>query len=84
MWGMHCWNGLSAEQAEFLRTEGYLPIFTAPQGECLSGAEVEVTTMYDKFPGPRFYCLPCAVEYLTQLTPSDTRHTPQTGCGLCE
>jgi hypothetical protein len=64
LWGMHCWNGLSAEQQEFLRVEGYLEIGFRPEGPCLRGAQVEITTMWDEFPGPRFLCRTCAVEYL--------------------
>lgn len=64
MWNMTCWNGLSTEQQEFLRVKGYLPIHTVPQGPCLRGAQVEITTMWDEFPGPRFYCRTCACEYL--------------------
>jgi len=67
-WGMTCWNGLSAEQAEFLRTEGYLEWGTVPAGECPNGAEVEITTMFDEFPGPRFYCRGCGASYLSTLS----------------
>ena len=66
-WNMHCWNGLSPDQQEFLRTEGYLPFGFAAEGECAQPAEVEVTTMWDEFPGPRFYCIGCAVEWLSAL-----------------
>lgn len=66
-WGMGCWNGLSPDQREFLRTQGYLPLGYEPQGDCPKGAEVEVTTMMDEFPGPRFYCRACAVAYLQGL-----------------
>lgn len=65
-WGMLCWNALSADQQEFLRTKGYLPWGYRPEGECPNGAELEITTMYDEFPGPRFYCRPCAVQWLSQ------------------
>jgi hypothetical protein len=66
-WNMACWNGLSLEQQEFLRTEGYLEFGYTPRGVCQRGAEVEVTTMWDEFPGPRFYCVECAAEYLRHL-----------------
>ena len=65
-WQMYCWNGLSPEQREFLRTQGYLEIGWQPEGECLNGAELEITTMYDEFPGPRFYCRQCAIKYLEE------------------
>jgi hypothetical protein len=61
---MFCWNGLSLDQREFLRTEGYLPFGYRPEGDCPNGAELEITTMWDEFPGPRFYCMDCALGYL--------------------
>jgi hypothetical protein len=64
---MTCWNGLSTEQREFLRVKGYLEIGYRPQGECPRGAAVEVTTMWDEFPGPRFYCTPCAIKFLEEI-----------------
>jgi hypothetical protein len=66
-WGMNCWNGLSAEQQRFLVVEGYLPFGYVPQGDCPNGAEVEITTMYDETPGPRFYCAGCGSIYLQHL-----------------
>lgn len=67
-WGLPCFNALSAEQQTFLVDEGYLPWGWKPEGTaCTSGAEVEVTTMWDKTPGPRFYCLPCTVKFLESL-----------------
>ena len=65
-WRMSCWNGLSLAQQEFVRTEGYLEIGYQPEGVCENGAEVEVATMWDEFPGSRFYCTGCAIEYLSQ------------------
>lgn len=64
MWNMYCWNGLSPEQQEFLRTEGYLEIGYKPEGSCSNPAELEVTTMWDEFPGPRFYCTMCGIKFL--------------------
>lgn len=78
-WDMPCWNGLSATQQEFLRTEGYLPFGYREEGECQRGAEVEVTTMWDEFPGPRFYCAACASGYLRGLPPPPT---PRVGDAL--
>ena len=66
-WHMTCWNGLSAEQQKRLIEVGNLPLGYEPEGVCLNGAEVEVTTTWDWAPGPRFYCLPCATEFLIQL-----------------
>lgn len=68
-WNMACWNGLSPEQQEFLRTEGYLELGYQPRGECPRGAEVEVTTMWDEFPGPRFLCVQCAIDWLDTKLP---------------
>lgn len=65
---MHCWNALSPEQQEFLRTQGYLSFgYEAEGGTCDKPAEVEVATMWDEFPGPRFYCIECAVAWLEQV-----------------
>lgn len=65
-WNMVCWNRLSAEQQERLLTIGNLPLGYAPGGgTCEQGiAEVEVATIWDVAPGPRFYCLDCALGYL--------------------
>jgi hypothetical protein len=74
---MTCWNGLGTEMQEFLRTEGYIPWGAKPPaGECPRGAEVEVTTMWDEFPGPRFYCVQCAIDYLDTLLPLDPMLRP--------
>jgi hypothetical protein len=67
-WGLCCWNGLSEMQQLRLIKHGNLPIDYQPEGSCPSGAEVEITTMYDVAPGPRFYCVPCAVKYLETLS----------------
>jgi hypothetical protein len=61
---MYCWNALSTDQQEFLRTQGYLEMGYRPEGECPRGAAVEITTEWDEFPGPRFYCIACAIQYL--------------------
>ncbi len=68
-WGMHCWNTLSVEQQTMLLVEGVLPLGRKmPEGgTCSKPAELEVTTMYDEAPGPRFFCRRCAIEYLEQL-----------------
>jgi len=66
-WNMPCWNGLSPAQQEFVRTRGYLEIGYVEAGECKNGAELEITTMYDQFPGPRFYCCDCAIKYLDEV-----------------
>jgi hypothetical protein len=64
---MVCWNGLSGDQQEFLRTEGYLPIGFFYDGYCRKPIQVEIITIHDEFPGPRFYCAGCAIEYLSNL-----------------
>jgi hypothetical protein len=80
---MGCFNGLSPEQQHRLINVGNLPIGYRLEGKCQSGAEVEVTTQWDTMPGPRFYCVPCAIEYLVQvfddqlhghMDTSDTHH----------
>ena len=65
---MTCWNGLSPERREFLRTQGYVEFGHVPDGPCPNPAEVEVTTMWDEFPGPRFYCLACSVRFLSEMS----------------
>jgi hypothetical protein len=69
-WGMPCWNGLSQQQQHVLITIGTLTIGYIPMGECQNGAELEITTMYDEAPGPRFYCRPCAIKFLQELHPT--------------
>jgi len=64
---MHCWNGLSRAQQTELIEVGGLAIGFQPQGECQRPAECEITTQYDAAPGPRFYCLPCALLYVADL-----------------
>lgn len=70
-WNMPCWNGLSAAQQTRLLDIGNLPIGYHPEGDCNSGAEVEITTMWDTAPGPRFYCRRCGAAYLADLALDD-------------
>jgi hypothetical protein len=66
-WNMACFNALSPAQQQHLVTVGVLPFGYRPEGgTCLNGAEVGVETQDDKFPGPRFYCLSCAIAYLEE------------------
>ena len=67
MWGMHCFNGLSAAQQKQVVEQGYLEFGSKPEGECPRPAQIEVTTIWDKFPGPRFYCRGCAIKYLMEV-----------------
>lgn len=64
---MHCWNGLSPAQQQRLITVGNLPLGFEAEGTCDRPADVEILTMYDAAPGPRFYCAPCALVFLAQL-----------------
>lgn len=71
---MACWNALSYAQQERLIKIGNLPMGYQPAGDiapaaktCDRGAEVEIETMYDEAPGARFYCLPCAIDYLNSF-----------------
>ena len=64
-WNMICWNGLSADQQETLIVTGTLEIGYFPEGECVNPATVAIETEDDVAPGPRFYCKPCAIEYLS-------------------
>lgn len=67
-WNLACWNGLSAAQQHELITRGTLEIGYHPNGECPRGAEMCIETMYDEMPGPRFYCAPCALDYVKEHT----------------
>lgn len=69
-WNMVCFNGLSLAQQTRLIEVGNLPIDYQPEGTCPNGAEVGIETQLDRAPGPRFYCRPCAVEYLQGPMPS--------------
>jgi hypothetical protein len=65
-WGMNCWNGLSEAQQERLISRGTLPLLYEPEGSCPNPAEVEITTVWDRAHGPRFYCLRCAAQYMAE------------------
>ena len=66
-WGMHCWNGLSAEQQVRLISHGNLPWGYTAEGRCPNPAAVSIESEADAAPGPRFYCWDCAIEYLQAL-----------------
>jgi hypothetical protein len=72
-WGInfHCWNGLAAWQQRKLIERGSLNAFDptdrARGGWCTRPAQVAIEHEDDEAPGPRFYCLPCAIAYLQQL-----------------
>lgn len=70
MYDMYCFNGLSPRQQKRLVEWGNLPWGYEPEGPCTRPAEVEVTTVWDKTPGPRFYCRQCAIEYLYEGDPA--------------
>jgi hypothetical protein len=61
---MPCWNGLSEAQQHRLISWGNLPFGYRPEGTCQRSATVGVECKGDAAPGPRFYCAPCAIEYL--------------------
>jgi hypothetical protein len=63
-WNMRCWNGLSADQQRRLIEVGNLPFGYEPGGTCQRGAAIAIETQDDEAPGPRFYCGPCAHDYL--------------------
>jgi hypothetical protein len=72
-WGMHCWNGLSAAQRTRLIEVGNLAFPWIPEGDgCPNGAEVAIETQDDVAPGPRFYCRPCAIEFLKEQATATT------------
>lgn len=65
-WGMSCWNALSKRQQRQLIERGTLEIFSKPEGDaCDQAAAVMVECQDDEAPGPRFYCLPCAILFLS-------------------
>jgi len=64
-YNLPCWNGLSQYQQTLLIERGNLEMGFTPMGTCQNGAEVAVETQDDAAPGPRFYCAPCAVKYLS-------------------
>jgi len=66
-YNMLCFNSLDGALQRRLVYYGNVPMGHAEDGRCHNPAEVEVTTVHDAMPGPRFYCLPCAIEYLTAL-----------------
>lgn len=65
-YGMDCWNDLSDEQQERLVKVGNLAFPWVPlaEGRCGRPPTVAIECEDDEAPGPRFMCLPCAVEYL--------------------
>jgi len=66
-WNLPCWNGLSEAQQRRLITVGGLELGYRPRGVCQRGAEVAIETQWDTAPGPRFYCVVCAMGYLDSL-----------------
>lgn len=69
IWGMYCFNGLSEQQQHRVVEWGNLPFGYKPEGPCTRPAEVEITTIWDKTPGPRFYCRQCGAAYLMEGDP---------------
>lgn len=67
MWNMPCFNGLSDAQKKRVVEWGNLPMGYEPEGPCLEPAEIEIQTVWDHYPGPRFYCRRCAVERIYEV-----------------
>lgn len=69
-YGLWCWNGLSHEQQRKLIERGSLNAFdphdSVPQGGCKNLATVAIETVHDEAPGPRFYCMNCAIGHLIE------------------
>jgi len=63
---MRCWNALSPDQQARLVATGDLPWRYEGDG-CSRDAVVGIVFRHDRTPGPRHYCLPCALEYLHEL-----------------
>jgi hypothetical protein len=68
-YGMACWNGLSPVQQRMLIEDGVLPFghWQPEGGTCERGAMVAIEIEGDESPGPRFYCLACALGRLIEL-----------------
>lgn len=64
---MNCFNGLSKAQQKQLVDIGVLEYGWQPEGWCEHPATVAIETEEDATPGPRFYCLPCALAYVEGL-----------------
>lgn len=67
MYLMFCFNGLDGGQQLRLVYHGNLEWGYQPMGRCHNPAQVEVTTVWDEMPGPRFYCIDCAIQYLINM-----------------
>ena len=63
---MACWNGLSHEQQRELIEKGNLELGYRPAGECDNPATLTIEHEDDEAPGPRFYCVPCAITHLQE------------------
>lgn len=62
---MPCFNGLSDEQQKRVVEWGNLPFAYEPAGTlCENGAEVGVYLDTDEYPGPRYYCRNCAIDWI--------------------
>lgn len=80
-YGLLCFNSLDGELQRRLVYWGNIPIGSPHNGRCHNAAEVEITTVWDAMPGPRFYCMVCAIEYLVGLRRTqleDATTTPDT------
>lgn len=62
LWGMTCWNAMSEDHQSQLVITGKFRGYDG--GTCASPAQVGIETEHDVNPGPRFYCTPCAIDYL--------------------
>jgi len=76
-WNMACWNGLSPEQQRRLVEVGNLPLGYRTDGPCQRPACVTIETDSDVAPGPRFYCMVCAIDYLQDLSQHPTQEARQ-------
>lgn len=66
-WNMPCWNALSPLQRQRLIEHGNLPIGYIEPDVAHAGASVAIETEDDEAPGPRFYCLDCAIGHLALI-----------------
>lgn len=75
-----CWNALSPDQQHTLIEGNRGPDIRVPlgDGQCERYAHVLIETVYDEKPGPRFYCLECAIDYLITMYLGDDGMAPIT------
>lgn len=65
-----CWNGMTEVQQAHVAQWGSPDPEDYGGGSCPNRAEVEVGEL-GTMPGPRFYCVPCAIELVQQVAKTE-------------